>query len=71
MGHAGMGLVVKNALDRGDGQCQGGGCSLKEEEARGRKVSIGEIYLKSKVFQPRDLLHKDSRERKVLLLNMY
>lgn len=43
MGHADMGVVVKNVLDREDGQCQGGGYSLKEEEARGKLVSIGEI----------------------------
>lgn len=37
------GIVVRNILDRGNGQCKGGGYFLKEKGTRERLVGVGEI----------------------------
>lgn len=66
------GVVVKNVLDRGDGQCKGSDYFLKERGARGKSSRCWRNIIKNKMFsQLRDLLYKDGRERNIVLLNMY
>lgn len=61
MGHAYMGVVVRNILDRRDGQCKGGGFFLKEK-ARQRVVKCLRNVTKTKISQPRYPLHKFSTD---------